>query len=157
MSAKSQFLGTKEINGREVGFFTPPHNEPDFVWVEAYELARAFLPHDAAQRMVSHAQNFDRENRAAETAARGPKIVTVIPHAVAQGLCSAIDQLNGYVEKEDEEWGGGPVNTAYCVAAGHALRDFMPRMSFEGLIAAFHNQGGPNLRGLRREMEGEDA
>jgi len=32
---------------------------------------------------------------------------------------------HGYVKAEDE-WGGGPSETAYCVAAGHMMADHHP-------------------------------
>ena len=68
MRVKSKHLGSIAINNREVGFFSPPHDEVDLVWVEVEELARAFLPKDAARKILRMSQEFDRKSRAAETA-----------------------------------------------------------------------------------------
>jgi hypothetical protein len=144
-NVKARHVGACEINGHTVGFFTPPHSEPDFLWVEVEALARAFLPEDTARRMLEHAQNFDRENRPVVTAQNGSSIVTIMCHTMAQGLCGAIDQLGGYQES-DEEWGGGPAETAYCVAAGRMMADHWP-LPISQLAKAFHNQGGPYMRG----------
>lgn len=142
---KAKLLGTATIEGKTVSFFSPPHGEADFLWVDVEELALAFLPPADARRMVSHAQNFDRANRAAETAVSGDRIVTIIPHPMAQGLCALIDQMNGHpLPKEDEC--GGPANLAYVVALADTQRKYRP-LSIGGLIAAFKNQGGPSMRG----------
>lgn len=138
-----KLLTRAEVNGRKVSFFSPPHSEPDFPWVDVEELARAFLPRAAAKRMVSHTHNFDRQNRPVTTARNGDKIVTIMPHAFAQGLCGAIDQWNGHVEKEEGDT--GPAHDAYCTAAGHVAADHWP-LEIEQLIQAFHNPGGPFLR-----------
>lgn len=37
----AKILATTEINGKPVSFFTPPHAEPDFPWVDVQELAAA--------------------------------------------------------------------------------------------------------------------
>ncbi|ANH03598.1 hypothetical protein [Shinella sp. HZN7] len=143
---KARHIGSKEINGRPVGFFTPPHGEPDFLWVEVEALAGAFLPEDAARRMLEHCQNFDRDNRPVVAAQNGSSIVTIMCHAMAQGLCGAIDQLLHDYQKSDDEWGGGPAETAYCVAAGQMMADHWP-LPIVQLAEAFHNQGGPFMRG----------
>ncbi len=143
---KAKLLGTATINGKTVSFFSPPHGEADFLWVDVEELALSFLPPADARRMVSHAQNFDRANRAAETAVNGDKIVTIISHPMAQGLCSLIDQMSGHPLPKDDEWGGGPANLAYVVALADTQSKFRP-LGISGLIAAFKNQGGPSMRG----------
>jgi hypothetical protein len=153
MRIKSKYVNSAEINGRMVSFFTPPHDEPDFFWVDVEELARAFLPRAAARKMVKHSQDFDRTNRAAETAAHNGKIVTIISHPLAGGLCGAIDQLNGYQDSEEDEWGGGPAFLAYTKAAATIMQGHSSG-GIPGLIAAFKNQGGPNLRGFK---DGEGA
>lgn len=144
---KSNFVGTAEINGKNVSFFTPPHDEPDFIWVDVEELAKAFLPRSAARRMVKHAQNFDRKNRAAETAAHNDRIVTIISHPMAQGLCSAIDAINGN-EVNREEGMDGPAFREYCFAAAKVGQK-QETLSFDWIVAAYKNQGGPNLRGFK--------
>lgn len=145
MSTQAKFIAAAEINGKQVSFFSPPHNEPDFLWVDVSELAKAFLPRDAARKMLKLSQKFEQENRLAR---KDGKIVTIMCHAMAQGMCGAIDQtLHGYV-KGGEEWGGGPSETAYCVAAGRMMADHHP-LPFSELGKAFHNQGGPFLRDLR--------
>lgn len=148
---KSKFVAAVEINGKSVSFFTPPHDEPDFVWVDVEELTKAFLSRPAARRMVKHAQNFDRKNRAAETAAHNDKIVTIISHPMAQGLCSAIDAINGN-EVNREEGMDGPAFREYCTAAAKVGSD-RESISFEWIIAAYKNQGGPNLRGFKDQED----
>lgn len=148
MRVKAKFLATANINGSPVSFFTPPHDEPDFIWVDIYELACAFLPEDAASRMVNHAQNFDRENRAAETAAHDGKIRTIVSYPMARGMCGCIDQMNGN-GKDDEDWGGGPCENDYIFASCDVQNDHHP-LSFEETLSAFHNQGGPGLSSVRK-------
>lgn len=145
---KSKFVNAVEINGKMVSFFSPPHDEPDFFWVDIYELANAFLSNDAAQTLVNHAQNFDRTNRAAETAAHNGRIVTVISHPLAHGLCGAIDGWNGHTDALEGEWGGGPAFLAYSVAAADIMRGHYGG-GFSELMAAFKNQGGPSMQGMR--------
>jgi hypothetical protein len=147
MKIKSRLVGFYEINGKPVSFFTPPHDEPDFLWVDVAELANAFLPPDAADLMLKHAHDFDRENRPVATALKGEAIVTVMCHAMAQGMCGAIDQAGGYHKAEDE-WGGGPVETAYSVAMGRMMYDHW-RLPISELGRALQNQGGPFMRGLK--------
>ncbi|WP_314712913.1 hypothetical protein [Sphingobium yanoikuyae] len=140
----AEILARAEINGKLVTFFSPPHAEPDFPWVDVEELARAFLDDGAAKRMVQHAQNFDRDNRPVTTAQNGDRIATIIPHAFAQGLCGAIDQWDGFIPDEEED--NGPAHWAYCGVAGRVCADHWP-LSFEQIFQAFNNQGGPFLRG----------
>lgn len=141
-----RILTAAEINGKQVAFFSPPHSEPDFPWVDVEELAKAFLPRSAAKRMVQHAHRFSREEgQSTATARNGNKIVTIIPHAMAQGLCGAIDQWNGFVKNDDDT---GPAHDAYCTAAGHVAAEHWP-LSLGDMIRAFHNPGGPFLKGFR--------
>ena len=58
MKTKARYVGFKEIKNKKVSFFTPPHDEPDFLWVDLEELAKVFLPDEAAARMVKHSQHF---------------------------------------------------------------------------------------------------
>lgn len=143
---KARFLGTVDIKGKPVSFFSPPHEEPDFLWIDLEELAKVFLPDDAAIRMVKHSHNFGMANRPTEAAVRGDKIVTIVPHPMAQGFCAFIDHENGHVVLNEEEWNLGPANLAYVRAFADAHSKYMP-LEFDGLFAAYRNQGGPHLRG----------
>ena len=143
-------LGTATIRGKEVSFFEPPHNDgPDFPWVDVKELSGAFLPPQAAIRLVDHAQRFGADGERVVTVARnGDSIATIMCHAMAQGLCGVIDQQNGFVPAHADE--AGPVHWEYCIAAGRFAADHWP-LSFEGLLHAFHHGGGHFMRGLRDE------
>lgn len=141
MTTRAQMLTRADVNGKPVTFFSPPHSAPDFPWVDVEELAAAFLDTDAAKRMAQHAHNFDRENRPMTTVQNGDRIATIVPHALAQGLCGAIDQWSGSVTAEDDD---GPAFAAYCQTAGKVAADHWP-LSIDQLIYAFHNPGGPFL------------
>lgn len=147
---QARFLATAVINGKDVSFFSPPHDEPDFLWVDVDQLAKAFLPRAAARKMLKLVHNFDRDNRPVTTARCGDRIATIMCHAMAQAMCGAIDQtVHAYV-KQDDEWGGGPSETAYSIAAGRMMAEHSP-LSITDLGAAFHNQGGPFMRSLREK------
>lgn len=146
MPKPSKLLTRAMIDGKPVSFFSPPHDEPDFPWVDAEELASAFLDAEAAARLTQHAQAFDGENRTVATAVNGDRIATIICHAMAQGLCGAIDHWNGHAPSED----GGPAAKAYGIAAAVTAADHWP-LSFPDIIAAFHNNGGPFMRSMRDE------
>ncbi|MCR6671460.1 hypothetical protein [Devosia ginsengisoli] len=143
-------LGTATINGKSVSFFEPPHKDgPDFPWVDVKELAGAFLPPDAAIRMVEHAQRFGGDGERVVTVTRnGDDIATIICHALAQGLCGFIDQQNGFAPADADD--AGPVHWQYCIAAGRFAADHWP-LSFEGIIHAFHHGGGHFMQALRDE------
>jgi hypothetical protein len=144
----AKFVGSRVINGATVSFFTPPHDEPDLLWVDFVQLARAFLPEEDAVRFLRHSRNFGLDGATpAATARRGDEIVTIVSHPVAQGFCGYVDLRNG-VKVSDDDWGGGPAGVAYAVAMGTAQNEFAP-MSFEQMGAAFHNAGGPSLGRLR--------
>lgn len=138
-----KLLARADINGQSVSFFSPPHAEPDFPWVDIEELAGAFLDAEGAKRMVQHVHNFDRDHRPVATAQNGDRIATIAPHAIAQGLCQAIDQWSGFVANDDED--NGPAFWAYCAKAGVIAADHWP-MDFADLIHAFKNPGGPFMR-----------
>lgn len=140
----SRILTRAEVNGELVTFFSPPHTQPDFPWVDVEELAAAFLGADAAKRMVPHAHNFDERHRLVATAPNGDRIATIVPHAFAQGLCGAIDRWNGFVPADRDD--RGPTHWAYCAVAGEVAVDHWP-LSFEDIIKAFRNPGGPFLKG----------
>lgn len=150
MRVKSKFLASSIIEGKSVAFFSAPHDEPDFIWVDAYGLARAFGPRGLARSLVKMSQNFDRENRASETAAHNGKIRTIISHPMARGLCSVFDSRNGYVSDDDDEWGGGPCETAYIKAMSEIQKEFAP-LTLDQMVSSFHNQGGPGMSGVRSE------
>lgn len=139
-------LGEITIRGRAVSMFAPPHDEPDFPWVDVEELARAFLPRSAAKRMVSHSQQFGGDVRSVSTARNADRIATIMCHAMAQGLCGAIDQWNGHRGDNDD----GPAHVEYCLAAGRFAADKSP-MTLDALIHAFHNPGGKFLRKMTEE------
>lgn len=139
----SRLLARTDINGQQVSFYSPPHSEPDFPWVDLEDLASAFLEGDAAKRMVQHAHNFDRDNRPMTTVRSGDRIATIVPHALAQGLCGAIDQWNGFVGKDEDDT--GPAYDAYCRAAGHVAADHWP-LDLDQMVQAVRNPGGPYLR-----------
>jgi hypothetical protein len=145
---RSRFLGTKPINGTEVSFFSPPHDGPDFLWVDVKELAMAFLPEDQANRMVGLAQSFGQEGRAVETTTHQDRIVTIAPLPIARGMCDLIDRLNGYVPDETSNWLNGPCALAYVVASSDAQFDYCP-LGLQGIGDAFKNQGGPYMRDFR--------
>jgi len=140
-----RLLTSADVNGRDVSFFSPPHPQPDFPWVDVEDLAAAFLDAEAAKRMVQHAHAFDRDKRPVTTARNGDKIVTIIPHALAQGLCGAIDQWQGFVGKDEDDT--GPAYDAYCRAAGVVAADHWP-LDFDQMIYAFRHPGGPFLEGV---------
>lgn len=146
--ANARFLGSKPVNGHEVGFYSPPHGEPDFVWADLQQLASAFLPGEAAARMVQHTHKFDLVKRPVETVAHDGRIVTIVPGVMAHGFCNFIDAQNGHVQLTKEDWNNGPAAMAYIVASADAQIDFLP-LGWDGIARAFNNQGGPYMRGMR--------
>lgn len=138
-------LGEITVNGKQVSVFKPPHDEPDFPWVDVEELAAAFLPPDAAARMVGHSQRFGDDARVVSTARNGDRIATIFCHAMAQGLCGAIDQWSG-LQPEDED-DTGPAHNEYCARLGIFAADHWP-LSFDQIIHAFHNPGGKFMKGM---------
>ncbi|MBN8292811.1 hypothetical protein JI664_12625 [Rhodobacter sp. NTK016B] len=133
-------IGEAIINGRPVSFFTPPHDEPDFLWVDMQELARAFVPRDVARRLLSNTQRFDQGGRVATTARNGSKIATIVPHPIAQAVVGAMDHMSGHPDD------GGPFFSEYCRQAARFSKDHSP-MSLDDMLAAFKNSGGPFLAG----------
>ncbi|WP_413709154.1 hypothetical protein [Rhizobium sp. Rhizsp82] len=142
----AKLVGTTLINGSPVSFFTPPHNEPDFLWVDFEELALAFLPEVDAKRFVQFAHNFSPRTRTVTTAVNGDRIATIAPHPMAQAFASFIDQRNGQVSGDREDWNDGPAHQEYCSAAADLEHDHGVNNSFETITAAFKNQGGPFMR-----------
>lgn len=138
-------LGEITVNGNQVSVFKPPHDQPDFPWVDVEELASAFLPIEAAKRMVGHSQRFGDDVRAVATAKNGDRVATIFCHAMAQGLCGAIDQWNGFQPADDDDT--GPAHNEYCVRLGVFAADNWP-LSFEGMIYAFRNPGGKFMKGI---------
>lgn len=140
----SKKVAEATIRGKQVSFFTPPHNEPDFLWVDMEELARAFVLEEDVSRMVDHARKLNPDDRVYATARNGDRIATIVCHAMAQGFCGFIDHLNGYSGNDMQ----GPAHTDYCFAAAEVEGDYGAH-SFEGIVAAFNNNGGPFMRDLR--------
>ncbi len=141
---KAKKVGEITVNGRQVSMFTPPHDEPDFMWVDMQELARCFMSANEARKAVEMARQFGGDQRTYDMAANGDRLVVIVPHAMAQGFCGARDASEGWTA-EDEN---GPHTNAYCIAAGVFNADHGPKLSFEQIVSAFHNQGGPFLRGI---------
>jgi len=121
-----------------VAFFEPPHTEPDFPWVDTMQLAAAFLPGDAAAIMLKNTQRFE-DGKTVVTIRDGDRLTTIMCHAMAQGLCGAIDAVNGTSEED------GPAFMAYGRAAAQVAKEHWP-LGLAGMIEAFHNVGGPYLR-----------
>lgn len=134
-------LGEISLNGKTVSVFRPPHNEPDFPWVDVEELAKAFLPRQEARRIVKMTHKFGDGKRAHATARNGDRIATIICHAMAQGLAMMIDHRNGHCGDPED----GPAHLAYSLALGVFAADHWP-MSFEDIFHAFKNPGGGFLR-----------
>jgi len=138
MSGESRKLAEAQIDGKTVAFFAPPHAEPDFPWVDVHQLCRAFLDRGAAAVMLKSTQRFD-DGKAVKTISVEGRLTTIMCHAMAQGLCGAIDDAKGFGED-------GPAFTAYSMAAAGVAVKYWP-MPINEMISAFHNQGGPFLRG----------
>lgn len=136
-------VGEATIRGKQVSFFAPPHSEPDFLWVDVEELAVAFLPEADAKRMVSHAQQFDPDNRAVVTAKNGDRLATIMCHAMAQGLCGFIDHLNGDAREH------GPAYKDYCLASADMEDEHGTLSGLADIIKATRNNGGPFMRGFK--------
>ena len=145
--AVAQKVGEITVNGKQVSMFTPPHDEPDFMWVDIEELARAFLPKKDAKRMVDHARNFGAGMRRYSTARNGDRIVTIICHPMAQGFCGFIDQRAGkHVSREDDDM--GPSCREYSWAAAKFESEHGKLNSIEDITHAFRNQGGKFMEGF---------
>lgn len=141
---KARKLGEATINGKAVSFFSPPHDEPDFPWVDVYELARAFVPKPKAKELVERSKRFSKGPSAVSTARNGAKVSIIMCHAMAHGLMMTIDFGNGW-RKDDEN---GPAFREYSTAAARMAADKMD-LSFEEMAHAFQNPGGPFLRNAK--------
>lgn len=75
-------LGEISVNGKTVSVFRPPHNEPDFPWVDVEELAKAFLPRQEARRIVKMTHSFGDGKRARSSLAL-PGTGHMRPHGAA--------------------------------------------------------------------------
>jgi len=131
-------IAKAEINGRTVTFYEQPHHEADFLWVDGQELAAAFLEPDAAQTLFEMTQRNPAMSGAVRVRA-ADRLVTIISHPMAQGMCAAIDEIDGYPEDD------GPAFNGYCRASAKVHQHHW-RLGVDGLIAAFRNAGGPVLR-----------
>ncbi len=140
-----KLIASADINGAPVAFFEPPHHEPDFLWVDGLQLARAFLPRAVADVLFEAVMRNPQRSGARRVRAGG-RMVVLISHPITQGLCSAIDLSNG--DGED-----GPAFNTYCRAAARLHQKHWP-LGLSGLLAAAKNAGGP---ALRARTDGEDA
>lgn len=126
-------VGQQLVNGHPVTFYTPPHPFPDLLWVDAYELARAYFDHEKAKESEAIAVDMRMDGeRVTGTTRNGDRVVTLIPHAMAQTLCDAMD--------------AGPVRTpsafdAYNKAAAMALSEsgYMKDWPPQTVMIAFRN------------------
>lgn len=141
-------LGEISVNGKTVSVFRPPHDAPDFPWVDVEELALAFLSLTRAKRIVAMTRDFGNDSRAYATAKNGDRIAIIVCHAMAHGLCGMVDFENGYRGDHDQ----GPAHRAYSLAFGVFAADHWP-MSFKDIIHAYHNTGGEFLKSLREDPE----
>lgn len=146
MTTPATFVAKAIINGKEVSFFTPPHNEQDFLWVDIEELVKAFMPRSEAKRIVKLSQAPFKGKRMVATARNGDRIATIGCHAVAQGVCGLIDHINGHDNSPDDGM-DGPAYMEYCIASANVGNEHKPK-SFEEIFTAFHNNGGPFTRHL---------
>ena len=135
-------IGEIAVNGKQVSVFRPPHDEPDFPWVDVEELAKAFLPRAEARRIVTMTHKFGGDVRTCATVRSGDRIATIICHAMAQGLCQMIDWKKGHRGETES----GPAHREYGLAFGAFAAERCP-MSFEEIVHAFNNPGGKFLRG----------
>ncbi|MGE4372903.1 MAG: hypothetical protein AB7E29_08390 [Xanthobacter sp.] len=142
---KAKKIGEITVNGRQVSMFTPPHDQPDFMWVDIEELARAFLPRAEARRMAAMARQVGGNKRTHATATNGDKIVTIVCHAEAQGFLGFLDVKAGRVPRNSEDM--GPSSDTYSWAAAKFESEHGKLNSQEAIIHAFHNQGGPFTAG----------
>lgn len=131
------------VLGKQVSIFKPPHDEPDFPWVDLAELASAFYPESEIDHIVEMTKMFGEGQRAYATARNGDKIAMIVCHAMAQGLCGLVDFTNGQ-GKEDP----GPAHQVYSLAFAKFAADNYP-MSFEEIFHAFRNSGGKFLAEVR--------
>lgn len=141
-------LGEITLNGKQVSVFKPPHDEPDFPWVDVAELASALMDDGAAARIVKMTRGFGSDKRAYAVAKNGDGIATIICHAMAQGLCSMVDFHSGWRGDPD----GGAAHREYGFAFGKFAADHWP-LSFEDIRHAFNNPGGHFLRQNLGEVE----
>lgn len=140
---RAEKLGEATINSKQVSFFTPPHDEPDFPWVDAYELARAFFPKAKAKEITERTKRFSKRASAVRTAKNGAKVSIIMCHAMAHGLMMVVDFENGFRGKDEDDT--GPAFQEYSIAAGRIAADKLD-MSFEDMLHAFKNPGGPIMR-----------
>lgn len=136
---KARKLADMVVEGEAVAFYAPPHDEPDFPWVAALQLASAFIPADAALHMLQNTQRYE-EGKTVLTVADGDVLVTIMPHPLAQGLCGAIDDVLSDAPSDE-----GLAYKAYCKAMAVVMRDHY-RLPIHEALAAFKNAGGPFLR-----------
>lgn len=135
-------LGEITLNGKQVSVFAPPHNEPDLPWVDVEELAKAYFAKRLSKKIVAMTHQFGGDVRSYSTAKNGDRIATIVPHALAQGLCGAMDHWNGHPKQD------GPIFNEYVFNMAHFAMDKAP-MNLEAMLHAYHNPGGKYLRGVK--------
>jgi len=145
---KARYVGSGDISGKSVSFFSPPHDEPDFLWVDLELLAKVFVSDETAIQLVKTSHQLGRLNRPTTTARHNGRIVTIVSHPFALGVCTLIDHQQGYVSASDIDWNNGPAALAYIKALAQAQRTFAP-LSLEQMFAASRNEGGPFMRGFK--------
>lgn len=145
---KAQYVGSSEINGQSVAFFSPPHDESDFLWVDLEQLTRAFVSEETAIQLVKTSHQLGRLKRPTATAHHNGRILTIVCHPIALGVCGVIDHKQGYVSASDSDWNNGPAALAYIKTLAEAQETFAP-LSFEQMFAASANEGGPFMRGFK--------
>ncbi|MBB2678674.1 UNVERIFIED_ORG: hypothetical protein M2312_002178 [Rhizobium esperanzae] len=141
MKSKSHFVGPMDINGHAVSFFTKPHSEPDFLWIDIEQLTRAVTAdREAAQRLFEFARGIPFLKRPMAMAAHNGRLVAIGSGQLAQSLCACIDASNGYKAADAEGWNAGPLTLKCIVAIADAQEAYAP-LSFVGIAQAFKQQG----------------
>lgn len=146
--AKAHFAFKAHIYGGDVSFFTPPHQEPDYLWVDIYELADAVASRTQRQEVASRVLQFIQAFRVVVTVAHEGRIATIAPVPFAHGLCIFMDVLNGHSELNRDDALRGPAATSFAYALAEAHAKGSP-LDGDALTAAHLNQGGPYMRGER--------
>ncbi|ARQ08600.1 hypothetical protein NXC12_CH00509 [Rhizobium etli] len=140
MKSKSHFVGAMDINGHPVSFFTTPHSEPDFLWLDIEELTQAVtVDQRAAQRLFEFARGIPFLKRPMAMTAHNGRLVAIGSGKLAQSLCACIDANNGYKGADPESWNAGPLTLKCIVAIADAQEAFAP-LSFAGIAQAFKQQ-----------------
>jgi len=136
---KASYVASFPVNGLAVGFYDPPHNEPDLMWVDVIALSRALFG-DGPEHHILRKLKENGSPAGITVVRHGDQLVNIIDHTSAQGFASAIDVINGY-NGED-----GPAFYAYCRAASKVMYEHRRRAGLSTLFGALDNIGGPYRR-----------